>query len=167
MESLSTVSGASAAYHPGQSGLIRQGPKLVLAQFGALHPALSDRLGLPGRTVGFEVFLDAVADPKRKRRAGPELSPFQPVFRDFAFIVGKDIAAETVLRAARLVDRGLIDRATLFDLYEADILRTGEKSLGIEVVFQPTERTMTEQEIELACTKVVDAVAKATGARLR
>jgi phenylalanyl-tRNA synthetase beta chain len=167
MDSLSTAPGAPGWYHPGQSGVVRQGPKLVLAQFGALHPAVLEKLGLPRRAAGFELFLDAIADPKRRRRAAPELSPYQPVLRDFAFIVAETTPAETILRAARLADRGLIDRATLFDLYEADVPRTGEKSLGIEVVFQPREHTMTEAEIEAACAKVVEAVVKATGARLR
>jgi phenylalanyl-tRNA synthetase beta chain len=166
-DSLSTGPGAPGHYHPGQSGVVRQGPKTVLGRFGALHPALLEKCGLPRHAAAFEVFLDAIADPKRRRRAAPDLSPFQPVYRDFAFVVAKDMAAETLLRAARFADRGLVDRATLFDLYEADIQRTGEKSLGIEVVFQPRERTMTDQEIDSACAKVVDAVVKATGARLR
>ena len=166
-DSLSTGPGAPGHYHPGRSGVVRQGPKTVLAWFGALHPALLETCGLPRHAAGFEVFLDAIADPKRRRRTAPELSPFQPVYRDFAFVVAKGMPAETILRAVRLADRGLVDRATLFDLYEADIQRTGEKSIGVEVVFQPRERTMTDQEIDSACAKVVDAVVKATGARLR
>ncbi len=166
-ESVTTGQGAPAWYHPGRSGVVRQGPKVVLAQFGELHPALLAKLGLPRHAAGFELFLDAVPDPKRRRRAAPELSQFQPVRRDFAFLVPHATPAETILKAVRLADRSVIDRATLFDLYEADIPRTGEKSLGIEVVFQPREHTMTEREIEAACAKVVDAVVKATGARLR
>ena len=56
---------------------------------------------------------------------------------------------------------------SLFDVYEGDQMAAGKKSLGVEVTFQPRERTLTDAEIEAASQKVVAAVAKATGALLR
>ena len=75
--------------------------------------------------------------------------------------------ADSVLRAARGAERNLIAGVTLFDVYEGDELPEGKKSLAIEVVFQPRERTLTDAEIDTAAQKVVAAVAKATGAVLR
>jgi phenylalanyl-tRNA synthetase beta chain len=95
------------------------------------------------------------------------LPPFQPVRRDFAFVVDSDVAAERVLRAARGVERALIAAVSLFDVYAGDNIAPGKKSLGIEVTFQPRERTLSDAEIEAACAKVVAAVTKATGAVLR
>jgi phenylalanyl-tRNA synthetase beta chain len=71
------------------------------------------------------------------------------------------------LRAAKGAERALITGVTLFDLYEGDRMATGKKSLGVEVTFQPRDRTLTDPEIEAACQKVIAAVAKATGATLR
>jgi phenylalanyl-tRNA synthetase beta chain len=167
LDALTVTPDAPAHYHPGQSGTVRQGPKLVLGHFGALHPGLLPGLGLDGPASAFELILDAIADPKRRRRAPPDLPAFQPVSRDFAFVVQKSVAAEAVLRAARQSDRALIARIGLFDVYEGDKLAEGFRSLGVEVVFQPKERTLTDQEIEAACTKIVEAVTKATGAYLR
>jgi phenylalanyl-tRNA synthetase beta chain len=92
---------------------------------------------------------------------------FQPVKRDFAFIVDGAVAADSVVRAAKGSERTLITGVTLFDLYEGDRMADGKKSLGVEVTFQPRDRTLTDAEIEAACQKVVAAVAKATGATLR
>jgi phenylalanyl-tRNA synthetase beta chain len=167
MESLTVTADAPAHFHPGQSGLIRQGPKLVLARFGALHPALIARLGLPGPAIAFELFLDAVADPKRRRRAAPTLPALQPVFRDFAFVVPRDVPAEAVLRAARGAERGLVAEVSLFDVYEGGSLPAGHKSLGVEIVLQPRDRTLSEQDIDTASSNIVAAVTKATGAHLR
>jgi phenylalanyl-tRNA synthetase beta chain len=167
MESLTVTTDAPGFYHPGRSGVVCQGPKTVLATFGALHPRLLAALDLPAPAVAFEVFLDAIQDPKRRRRAAPDLPAFQPVRRDFAFVVDTTVAAEALLRAARGAERTLIAGVTLFDVYEGDKLEPGKKSLAIEVVFQPRERTLTDAEIEAACQKVVAAVAKATGAALR
>jgi phenylalanyl-tRNA synthetase beta chain len=167
MEALTVTTDAPGHYHPGRSGKVRQGPKVALARFGELHPRLIAALDLPGPACAFEIDLDAIGDAKRRRKAAPDLPAFQPVRRDFAFLVDATVPAEAVLRAARGAERTLIAGVTLFDVYEGEKLAEGRKSLGIEVVFQPRERTLTDQEIEAACAKVVAAVAKATGAVLR
>jgi phenylalanyl-tRNA synthetase beta chain len=167
LEALSVTTDAPVFYHPGRSGVVRQGPKLVLARFGALHPSVIRALDLPAHAVAFEIFLDAIPEPKRRRRASPVLSAFQPIRRDFAFVVDGDVAAEDVLRAARVSVRDLVTGATLFDVYQGERMEPGRKSLGVEVMFQPKDRSLTDAEIEEACAKVVAAVTKATGAVLR
>ncbi len=167
MDSLSVSTDAPGWYHPGQSGVVRQGPKLVLATFGALHPAVSATLDLVGAAAAFEVFLDRVPEPKRRKRSTPDFPAFQPVRRDFAFLVDAAAAADTLLRAARGAERTLIAEARLFDVFQGGTLAPERKSVGIEVVFQPRERSLTDAEIEAASAKVVAAVAKATGAVLR
>jgi phenylalanyl-tRNA synthetase beta chain len=167
MESLSVAAEAPGWYHPGRSGVVRQGPKLVLATFGELHPSVLAALDLPGPMAALEVFLDRVPEPKRRKRAAPDLPAFQPVRRDFAFLVPSEVGVDAVLRAARGAERSLITSATLFDVYEGDKVPAGQKSVGVEVVLQPRERTLTDAEIEAAGAKVVAAVAKATGGVLR
>jgi len=167
LEGTSVTADAPGFYHPGRSGVIRQGPKLVLARFGALHPRIAAALDLPGPAAAFEIFLDAIPDPKRRKRAAPDLPPFQPLRRDFAFLVDATVPADAVLRAARGAERALIAAAALFDIYQGDKLPADQKSVAIEITFQPRERTLTDAEIEAASQKLVAAVAKATGGRLR
>jgi phenylalanyl-tRNA synthetase beta chain len=167
LAALQVVDGAPGLFHPGRSAVVRQGPNAVLGSFGELHPRIVAALDLPGPIVAFSFNLDAVAEPKRRRKALPDLPAFQPVRRDFAFLVDAGVSAEAVTRAARSAERTLITAVTLFDVYEGDKLPDGKKSLAIEVVFQPRERTLTDAEIDAAGQKVVAAVAKATGALLR
>ncbi len=167
LEALSVTEDAPGHYHPGQSATVRQGPHTVLGRFGALHPTLIDRLGLVAPVCAFELLIDALGEPRRRKRALPELSPLQPVSRDFAFIVPEDMPAERVLRAARGAARGVIAEVCLFDVYRSEALPPGHVSLGVEVVFQPRGATLTDQEIENLCQAVVQAVGKATGAQLR
>jgi phenylalanyl-tRNA synthetase beta chain len=96
-----------------------------------------------------------------------KLSVFQPVERDFAFIVDRDMPAETLLRAARGVDRKLVSEIRLFDVYEGKGLPEGKKSLAISVVLQPQEATLTDPEIDAFSKRLVAAVEKATGGTLR
>ncbi len=167
LDALVLTRDAPCFYHPGRSAMVRQGPKTVLGSFGELHPRVLASLDLPGPVAVCALDLDAIAEPKRRRRPAPDLPAFQPVRRDFAFLVDADIVADAVLRAARGADRALISSVALFDAYQGSGLPAGKKSLAIEVVFQPRERTLTDAELEAASRKVIVAVAKATGATLR
>jgi len=155
-------------YHPGRAGSFRLGAK-ALAQFGELHPAVLTHFALNGPAVAFEVFLDAAPSPRKAGRGRPllKLSPFQPVERDFAFLVPADLPAESLLRAARGVDKKLIAEIRLFDVYEGAGLPEGRKSLAITIVLQPEEATLTDEQIEAFSQKLVAQVAKATGGELR
>jgi phenylalanyl-tRNA synthetase beta chain len=166
---MSAQAGAPDWYHPGRSGVIRLGDR-VMAQFGELHPEIVAAADLKGPVAAFEVFLDAPPLPKAKpTKARPplKLSAFQPVERDFAFIVDADVEAERLVRAARNADRTLITAVRVFDVYAGKGVPGGKKSLAITVTLQPVERTLTDAEIEAVSAKIVAQVAKATGATLR
>ena len=167
LDALSVTADAPGFYHPGRSGVVRQGPRTMLGRFGELHPRVVAALDLAGPVVAFELFLNAVVEPKRRRKAALDLSSFQPVRRDFAFLADSAIPADTVLRAIRGAERNLVAGVTLFDVYEGEKLPPGKRSLGVEVVFQPRDQTLTDTEIEAASARIVAAVAKASGAVLR
>ena len=156
-------------YHPGRSGSLKLGPKLV-AWFGEIHPRILAALDIKGGVVGFELFLDAVPLPKAKpTKAKPllKVSPLQPIERDFAFVVDQAVPAEALMRAAKAADKGLISDVLVFDLYEGPHVGEGKKSLAIQVTLQPIDKTPTDAEIEAVAAKVIEAVGKATGGVLR
>jgi len=169
MDNLSSQPGAPDWYHPGRSGLIKLGDR-VMAQFGELHPEIAAAADFKGPVAVFEVFLDAPPLPKAKAsKARPKLvlSAFQPLERDFAFIVDAEVEAEKLVRAARGADKALVTAARVFDVYAGKGVPEGKKSVALTVTLQPVERTLTDAEIETACAKIVAQVAKATGATLR
>ncbi len=155
-------------YHPGRGGILRLGPK-VLGAFGEIHPAIVAHYDLKGAAAGFEVFLDDVPLPRARGRARPllKLSPFQPVERDFAFLVPADLPAETLLRTARGVDKKLVSDVRLFDVYTGPGVDPGSKSLAITIVLQPEDATLTDALLEGFSKRLVAAVEKATGGKLR
>jgi phenylalanyl-tRNA synthetase beta chain len=170
MQALQVAPGGPPWLHPGRSGTIQIGPQNVLGYFGELHPRALEALNAEGPLVGFEVILERIPEPKaRATRAKPalDLSPLQPVERDFAFLVDRGVKAADVLRAARSADRKLIAAVTLFDVYEGDGIEPGKKSIAIAVTLQPREKTMTDEEIEAVAGKIVAEVTKRTGGRIR
>ncbi len=158
-------------YHPGRSGSLRLG-KNVLAWFGEIHPAVLRGLDVRGPAVGFEVFLDNIPARKESKKGGVarpplQLSAFQPLRRDFAFLVDADVQAGDLLRAARGADRDMISDVSLFDVYEGKNMESGKKSLAIQATIQPVDATLTDAEIEEISAKIVDVVQKTTGGTLR
>ena len=170
VDKLQVEAGGPAWYHPGRSGTIRLGPKVVLATFGEFHPRTLAVLDVSGPLCGFEVFVDAIPEPKAKpTRTKPrlDLSPFQAVKRDFAFVVGKGVEAAALVRAASSADRKLVTGVRVFDVFEGAALGEDRKSVAIEVAIQPVERTLTDEDFEALAAKIVDNVAKQTGGELR
>lgn len=159
---------APSYYHPGRSGALCLG-KNVLAYFGELHPNVLKAMDVKERVVAAEVFLDKVPakELKNKNQKTVLMSAFQPLSRDFAFIMDTGIDAEKVLKTAKNVDKNLIADVQVFDLYEGERLGEGKKSLAIEVTIQPQEKTLTDAEIEDISARIVNAVKAATGAELR
>ena len=159
---------APAWYHPGRSGAIKIG-KTVLAYFGELHPKVLKAMDLKTPVCACEIFLDRLPPAKKKNGKGVKtlkLSAFTPIFRDLAFLVDRKVDAEKIVSAAKNTDKALIADVSVFDLYEGENLGD-KKSIAIQLTIQPVEKTMTDEEIESVCRRVVGAVAAATGATLR
>ncbi|MBA3837886.1 MAG: phenylalanine--tRNA ligase subunit beta, partial [Zymomonas sp.] len=164
-DSLQVFAGAGDAWHPGQSGTLRLGPKTVLAAFGMLHPLTLKAFDLDGAVAAVELYLDAI--PAKRAGGGfmrPAYTPppLHAVTRDFAFLVPGDLAADALVRAIRGADKKAIAAARLFDRFERD----GQKSLAIEVTLQPIDNSFTDGELKAIGERVVAAAAK-LGATLR
>jgi len=159
--------GSQSWYHPGRSGTIAMGPK-VIAQFGELHPKILAAFDIKVPAAGFEIFLDAIPDAKAKGKAKPlfQPSPFQAIERDFAFVVDAKVAAGEIVKAVKLADRTLIEQVTVFDVYEGKGVPEGQKSIAVAVRIQPKDATLTEAEIEALAQKIVAGALK-LGATLR
>lgn len=157
-------------YHPGRSGSFKLGPKNVIGYFGEVHPRILAEMDVVGPIVAFEIFPALLPEPKKKatRAKVPlNLSDLQPVRRDFAFVVDVSVAADALIRAARNADKKLIVDVSLFDVFEGGAMGEGKKSLAIEVTLQPTDKTLTDEEIDAVSKSIIAAVEKATGGTLR
>ncbi|MFC0282698.1 phenylalanine--tRNA ligase subunit beta [Camelimonas abortus] len=162
--------GGPAWLHPGRSGTVQFGPKAVIGWFGELHPATLKALDVKGPLAAFEVNLSALPAPRAKAtraKAKLQLPDLQPLGRDFAFVVDRDVAAADLVKAVAGADRNLIVDVGVFDVYEGERVPAGKKSVAISVTLQPREKTLTDAEIEAVSAKIVAAAAKRTGATLR
>lgn len=167
---LMIAAGGPSYLHPGRSATLKFGPKAIIGCFGEVHPQALEALDAKGPVVAFELCLDRLLPPKqRPTRMKPKLvlSDFQPLERDFAFVVEEAVAAGDVLKAAQAADRQLIADAQLFDIYRGQGIAAGHKSLAISVTLQPQDKTLTDADIEAISQKIIAEVKKKTGGALR
>ena len=170
MSNVQIEQGGPEWYHPGRSGTIKAGPKVTLGTFGEFHPKTLEALDVSGTLCGFEIYVDALPEPKKKAtRTKPalELSPFQMVKRDFAFVVEKAVEAGAIIKAATSADRKLITGVNVFDIFEGASVGEGRKSVAIEVLIQPSDKTLTDEDFDALTKKIVGNVEKSTGGTLR
>jgi len=156
-------------FHPGRSGVYRLG-KNILAVFGEIHPMILEKIDVSAPLVGFEVYLDNIPATKKGKGAAKSpltLSPLQPVSKDFAFLVNEDIAADSVMGAVSKGAGKMMTQARIFDVYQGKGVPEGQKSIAVAVEWVPTDKTLTDEDIESLMTAVVDQVTAKTGGTLR
>ena len=168
VDNLQVMGEAGDAWHPGQSGTLRLGPKTVLARFGMLHPSLLKAFDLDGAVAAVELYLDALPAKRASGFMRPAFAPpaLQSVRRDFAFLVPAAVSADALVRAVRSADKAAIVAARVFDVFTGAGVDEGSKSVAVEVTLQPTDKSFTDEMLKAVADKVVATAAK-QGAVLR
>ena len=146
--------------HPFQYGKIMQGKK-VIAEFGSLHPAVAKKLHIKTPTV--IAIVDNIDNlPRAWKLKHEALSDFQPITRDFAFVVDSNTLAESLTGVAIATDKR-IESATVFDSFD---MGDGKKSIAFTITIVPTEN-MGEEELQKLQDTVIAHVEKKCNAKLR
>ena len=168
VENLQVMGEAGDAWHPGQSGTLRLGPKTVLAAFGMVHPSVLKAFDLDGAVAAVELYLDAIPPKRATGFMRPAYTPpaLQSVKRDFAFLVPAELPADSLIRAVRGADKVAITAARVFDVFAGQGVPEGHKSVAVEVLLQPSQKSFTDEELKAIADKIVAAAAK-QGAQLR
>ena len=154
-------------YHPGRSGsIIARSNKQLLAYFGQIHPKIiSD-----GYIYGFEIFLEDLVKyitQNRKEKPTIKFSDYQKSERDFAFVVEKNFAAQNLLDIISNVDKSLIKKVKIFDVYEGKNIQFGKKSIALKVTIQSDIKTLNEKDLNDLSSKIISNVEKKANAKLR
>lgn len=170
VSSLQLVQGQNSPHwHPGRSARLQLGPKTVLAEFGELHPKILKNFALEGAYVGFELILELLPTPKAKAtksKGALTLSSLMPLSRDFSFLYPEKSQASDLIRAIKAADKNLIGEVAIFDLYSGANVPEGHISIGIEVFFTPTDKTLNDADIDGLMQAIIKNAEK-TGAVLR
>ena len=154
--------------HPGRSGRLKLG-KMDMGYFGELHPAILMHYDLKSPIVGFEFWLDTIPLARNKGPMKPllNLSAFQPVSRDFAFIVDEQVEAQALVQSVRKAARDVVTDVQVFDIYQGSNIEAGKKSVALTATLQPKSATFTEDELKAISDTIISTVAKNNGGEIR
>ncbi|MBF0624980.1 MAG: phenylalanine--tRNA ligase subunit beta [Magnetococcales bacterium] len=163
-----------ATFRPGGPGFLHPGRKADIllggescGWIGQLHPSRQEAFDLAQPLLLLELELAPLVAARERGRCAPFISRFPAVARDFAFVVDDGLPAEELLNAIRQTERPLIRRVGLFDLYTGPHVPDGKKSLGVEVVFQSADRTLTDAEVQGLADAITSAIQQQFQATLR
>ncbi len=155
--------GEFTALHPGQCARITRGDQHV-GWIGMVHPQIQQKLDLPATFV-FEVALDVIEQGNVP--AFEPLSKFPSIRRDFAVVVNRDVAVGEILEAARKAAPAVVKAVQLFDVYTGENVDASSKSLALSLILQEFSHTLTDPEVDAASAKILAALEKQFGAKLR
>ncbi len=157
---------AESPFHPARSAMVLVAG-LPAGVVGEIHPGIASRLDLPRRVGVFELDLGILAPYAGRPQSFRDIPRFPPVRRDLAFVVNQEVPAGAVADALRQAGGELVDAAVLFDVFTGDPLPAGKKNLAFSVDFRAPDRTLTDEEAELAVAAIVDRLSRDFGAEFR
>ena len=152
--------------HPGRSAFVGLGPKNILGVFAELHPALLKQFGVDVPVYGFTVFMSSLPAAKSTKRKALTTSDYQPIARDFAFVLDETIPASELVATINKAEKSLLRGVTIFDVYQGKGIEPGKKSIALTVTLQADDRTLTDTDIEGVANNIITNARK-IGAVLR
>jgi len=150
-------------YHPGKSGSIKLG-KFTLAVFGELHPIVLKQYDIKN-AVAFEVYIGELPETKTKfTRPALKISELPLVERDFAFVLDDEVQASELVKTILAADKEFIKSANVFDVFKGGEIPSGKKSVAVQIIIEPKDKTLTDNEITIISDKITKSVTALGGA---
>jgi len=155
------------SFHPGKSARVLTGEKQV-GLMGELHPKVRERYDLPETPmVVAELDMEVVLAVMKDQRSLRPVPIFPPVLEDLAVVVDETMPAEQVEEVIRRAGGRLLVEVALFDLYKGEQVGKGKKSLAYSLVYQASDRTLTDEEVASIRAKVIKKLGSELKAKLR
>jgi len=156
------------ALHPGQTAEIKRNGQHC-GWIGAVHPALIKKLGLDkgisGTVYLFELDFWALKDGKIPKFE--DLSKFPSVRRDIAIVVNEDIPSAEIMQSIKNNQVTYLTNVELFDVYTAEGIDSGRKSLTLALTLQDLSRTLTDSDVDVIVKQVLEHLEQEFAAVLR
>lgn len=150
-------------------GLRAAAGPMPLVDFGKVNSQRAKELGVKGEVFHANFHWDNIMRvlPKKPLQV-QELNKYPTVRRDLALVVDKQVSFAQLATAARKAEKKLLTQVNLFDVYENDDqLGANKKSYAMSFVFENTERTLKDKEVEKAIDRLINSFTTQLGAEVR
>jgi phenylalanyl-tRNA synthetase beta chain len=152
--------------HPGKScGIYAKDQFIGFA--GEVDSDTLIRMDLKNRAYVAEIDLDIVSGMFSGEVFYNDLPRFPSVVRDVAFVISEEMEGDKMLKLVNEMDKELLEKVSVFDVYIGKNIPQGKKSLGIRFVYRASDRTLTDDEVNQLHGEIVKGIVDLTGARIR
>jgi len=152
--------------HPGASADLLLGNETI-GFAGELAPAKAREHDLNARVYIFEILLEPLLIRSRKERVFKPLPRYPYIERDLSFIVEEKVSGDVIKHLISRLGHDIIASVVLFDLYRGESIPPGHQSVAYRIRYQSEDRTLTDEEAQEVHSRIVDALEKEVGARMR
>lgn len=160
------AAGGDGYYHPGRKAVLSAGEQR-LAQLGEIHPDVAEKFEIESRVYVAEIDIDALRPLEKPFYGVKPLPKFPAVTRDIALVVDESVGVGTLLKVIEQSGGKNLESVKFFDIYRGEKLGANKKSVAYALVFRAGDRTLTDEEIAGAMSKILKAVESECGAELR
>ncbi len=172
-QELAVIQESESYYHPGRSGkfYFNSNKQLPIANFGEINPRIVKEFDIKnGPIFGFQIFLNnipVINKQNTKKKIKYVVSNFQKIERDFAFIIDKKFEAEKIINVLLNVDKKLIKKIRVFDVFQGGNIEKDKKSVALNLLIQSQDKTLNDKEIDELSEKIIQTMQKSFDATLR
>jgi len=150
---------------------VRVGDRII-GRVGEINPRVLHSFDIQGRAAAFEFYLKDLIELAEEKVIYRPISKFPAAERDVAVLVPAGVKVDDVQQAIETAGGELLSDSDLFDIYEGnprterteqssydgENLEADQKSLAFHLIFQSSERTLTDNEINGIFKKIVEAI---------
>ena len=172
-QDLTVIQESESYYHPGRSGkfYLNSNKQLPVANFGEINPKITKELDIKnGPIFGFQILLNnipVINKQNTEKKIKYVFSNFQKIERDFAFIIDKKFEAEKIINILLNVDKNLIKKIRIFDVFQGGDIEKNKKSIALNLLIQSQDKTLNDKEIDELSDKIIQTMQKSFDATLR
>jgi len=138
-----------------------------LGSFGMLSKGVRSDWELTDPVFVFELDLEGLCRFIPPTGTYEELPRYPKSRRDVALVVDERLAAGDVLAEVRAASEPLLTDVRVFDIYRGEQLPSGKKSLAFAMVYMSREKTLTDEEVDGAHSRIVDRLKNRFDATVR
>lgn len=140
--------------HPGRLAAVKVGNTKV-GVLGEVHPEVGKSWELPARVYLAELSLELILPQINRQKRVDKLPRYPAIARDLALLAPDTILAQEVLEVIQAAGGDLVKEITLFDVYQGIQIPAGYRSLAYSVLYQASDRTLTDSEVEAVEGKII------------
>ncbi len=154
-----------AAMHPGRTAVININGRLA-GFVGQIHPATAKKYDV-AETYVASLDMKVMLEELPAQTIFNDIPKVQAVHRDIALLIDAEVTHAQIVSVIKSSRVKTLKQVELFDIYQGKNLPAAKKSMAYSLTFQPTENTMTDDEITAAVNKITKNLVEKLNVEIR